>query len=158
MKKCRDYRMELLEGKDSQELHRHLAECPECADARNAWEAMKNAAVLPEVPELLTSNVRNYAASALRGKQRRFHLKYIWMPAAAALFICFGIAYTALPGLPQAKVATPVNLTETYSGMDTLDPDLLALTSQLEQTSDKLLSMTVLSSIMETAQKNGGSI
>lgn len=103
-------------------------------------------------------DVRNYAASALRGKQRRFHLKYIWMPAAAALFICFGIAYTALPGLPQAKVATPVNLTETYSGMDTLDSDLLALTSQLEQTSDKLLSMTVLSSIMETAQKNGGSI
>ena len=83
MKKCRDYRMELLEGKDSQELHRHLAECPECADARNAWKAMKNAAILPEVPELLTSNVRNYAASALRGKQRRFHLKYIWMPAAA---------------------------------------------------------------------------
>ena len=55
-------------------------------------------------------------------------------------------------------MATPVNLTETYSGMDTLDSDLLALTSQLEQTSDKLLSMTVLSSIMETAQKNGGSI
>ncbi len=158
MKKCRDYRMDILEGKDSQELRRHLAECPGCADARNAWEAMKNASVLPEVPELLTSNIRNYAASALRGKRRRFRLKYIWMPAAAALFICFGIAYTALPGIPQAKVTAPVNLTETYSGMDMLDSDLLALTSQLEQTSDKLLSMTVLSSIMETAQKNGGGI
>ncbi len=158
MKKCRDYRMDFLDGKDSQELRGHLAECPECAAARSAWEAVKNGSVLPEVPELLSANIRNYAASALHKKQRRFRLKYIWMPAAAAVFICFGIAYTALPGIPQTKMATPVNMPEAYSGMDSLDSDLLALTSQLEQTSDKLLSMTVLSSIMETAQKNGGSI
>lgn len=131
-----------------------------CAETERVWNAVKDAVAPVEVPEMLSANIRNYAAAAIRKKQRRFHLKYIWMPAAAALFICFGIAYTALPGLPGGNYATPVvRPPEYYSSMDTLDSDLLALSTQLEQASDKLLGETVLfASATETVQKNGGEI
>ena len=131
-----------------------------CAGMEETWNALKDAVLPVEVPELLSANFRNYAAAALTKKQRRFRLKYIWMPAAAALFICFGIAYTALPGLPGGNYATPVvKPPEYYSSMDTLDSDLLALSTQLEQASDKLLGETVLfASATETVQRNGGEI
>jgi hypothetical protein len=40
--------------------------------------------------------------------------------------------------------------------MDSLDSDLILLTAQLEQTSNRLLGVTVASSTLETSSKNGG--
>ena len=131
-----------------------------CAETEQMWNVLKDAVPSVEVPEMLSVNIRNYAAAAIQKKQRRFHLKYVWMPAAAALFICFGIAYTALPGLPGGNYATPVvKSPEYYSGMDTLDSDLLALTTQLEQASDKLFGETALfASATESLQNTGGEL
>ena len=151
MKECRSWLEKILAGEDSQEIRNHLKECPDCAAAKSAWEIMKNASAPSEVPEFLSANIRNYAVSAVRRKQHHFRLKYIWMPAAAALFICFGLTYSIGLGThPAPGTAVKPNLlqSEIYGEMDSLDSDLFALTAQLEHTSDSLLGEALLSSIM----------
>ena len=157
MKKSCNCLERILAGDDSQEIRAHLAQCQECAATKSAWDALKKTSVRPDVPEFLSANIRNYAAAASHGKLRRFRIKYIWMPAAAALFACFCLAYSV--GLethrrPAPQAQLPI---ATYSDMDALDSDLIALTAQLEQTSNSLLGEALLSSIMD-AQKQGGNI
>lgn len=157
MKNCKDFIDRIYLGENSGELREHLSACPRCSARKQEWEILKHArGVLPEVPEALSVNIRNYAANAVQKKKRHFYLKYIWIPAAAALALSFGIVYSSLDATHPAPKTSLRDLAELDSGMDSLDSDLILLTAQLEQTSNRLLGVTVASSTLETSSKNGG--
>ena len=95
--KCKEMMDRMLSGEHSEELTKHLRECPEC---RELAELDRQLSGMPEhlaVPEELDRAVLAYAAAKKRPAVRildfPFILRHAVIPIAAAVMVCFGLVF-----------------------------------------------------------------
>ena len=87
--KCREMINLFLNGERSEEVVKHLQDCPECRELAALSRAVSGAKEPMKVPEELDRAVRAYAAAKKRPAERAwdfaFLLRHAAIPAAAAL-------------------------------------------------------------------------
>lgn len=156
---CDEMMDRYLAGERSEELMKHLAECPDCRAlaALERMTAEKPARV--EVPEHLDRAVKAYAAGRKRTAPQavsfHFFRAHVLIPLAAAVMVCIGLAFAfQVPGTP-GKAGSGQLVQKQKTGalpvyeQDSLDSELLLLSSRIRETSAQLNRTTVYSVIEE---------
>lgn len=156
MKTCEKFMTEAMQGMNSPELEKHIAECPECASSVDMLRLLKELpSGNPEVPPELDSAILGYALKKTPAKHKHapvFMLKFVWLPIAAAFMICLGLLYALHPFEAGKTSATQVGKVKTslqYDMMDNLDSEIFLLSSQIQETSVRLRNVTVYSTIAQ---------
>lgn len=143
-----------MQGMNSPEREKHLAECSDCASDENMFQLLKEIPPRnPEVPAELDSVVLAYAVKKMPSNRKhtsRFMVKFVWLPIAAAMMICFGLVYALHPYTKTAssvRIETSGKSAMKYEMMDNLDSEIFLLSSQIQETSVSLRSATAYSTI-----------
>ena len=160
---CNEMMDRYLSGERSEELMKHLAECPDCRTLSALERMTAERPVRMEVPEHLDRAVKAYAAGRKRTAPQvvSFHFlrAHVLIPLAAAVMVCIGLAFAfQVPGAGKAGSGPLVqkqktSLSAAYE-QDSLDSELLLLSSRIRETSAQLNRTTVYSVIDES---DGGS-
>ena len=155
---CNEMMDRYLAGERSEELMRHLAECPDCRILSALERMTAERPARMEVPEHLDHAVKAYAAGRKRTAPQAvpFHFlrAHVLIPLAAAVMVCIGLAFAfQVPGEGKAGsgplVRQSQNTLAAYE-QDSLDSELLLLSSRIRETSAQLNRTTVYSAIDES--------
>ena len=143
-KKCEEMMNRFLTGQVSPEMDQHFRECPECRELvsldRKLAETRKSLAVPPE----LDRSVLAYAAAKKRPEQRAWNIAFILhhaaIPIAAAAMVCIGLVFAFRQ--PERN-AVPNSLAQSAKNsfsydLDTVDSEILLLSSQIRDVSARL--------------------
>lgn len=138
MKNCESIRERMLSGEDSGEIRSHLEGCPECALMLSFWESVKSSgkSSLADVPASLDFAVMAKAAEAARRHRNASLLKkFLWIPAAAVLFVSAGVVIFSMSESGDGKISAsekPVAAAVKLMSWDSLDTEILVLSAELE--------------------------
>ena len=160
---CNEMMDRYLAGERSEELMKHLAECPDCRILSALERMTAERPARMEVPEHLDRAVKAYAAGRKRTAPQtvsfHFFRAHVLIPLAAAVMVCIGLVFAfQLPGEGNGGsgplVQQPKQSAMSAYEQDSLDSELLLLSSRIRETSAQLNRTTVYSMIDES---DGGS-
>ena len=152
MEKCEEVMVRILKGEHSEEIANHLQNCPACRELAELDRLLAEKPARMEVPEKLDRAVLQYAAAKKRSVSGvwdiAFILRHAAIPAAAAVMVCIGLAFAfRLPpdNQPRQSVVQSQNLQYDF---DSVDSDVLLLSSRIRNTSVQL-SRTAVYNVMD---------
>ena len=150
--KCKEMMDRFLSGEDSEELTKHLRECPEC---RELAELDRQLSGMPQhltVPEELDRAVLAYAAAKKRPAAKvwdfAFIIRHAAIPIAAAVMVCFGLVFAFRQQEPALRPSLAQTQNVQYD-LDMVDSEVLLLSSRIQNTSAQLSSTAVYNVINE---------
>ena len=156
---CNEMMNRYLAGERSEALMKHLSECPDCRTLSALERMTAERPVRMEVPEHLDRAVKAYAAGRKRTAPQAvsFHFlrAHVLIPLAAAVMVCIGLAFAfQMPGTAVKPGSGPLVQKQKPSPLaayeqDSLDSELLLLSSRIRETSAQLNRTTVYSGISE---------
>lgn len=150
--KCKEMMDRILNGEHSEELTKHLRECPECRELAELDRQLSGTAEHMAVPEELDRAVLAYAAAKKRPAVRildfPFILRHAVIPAAAAVMVCFGLvfAFRSPSDPPRQSMVQTQNV---QYDLDMVDSEVLLLSSRIRNTSAELSRTAVFNVIDE---------
>ena len=151
--KCREMMNLFLKGERSDEVVKHLQDCPDCRELAALSRAVSGAKEPMKVPEELDRAVLSYAAAKKRPAARvwdfAFILRHAVIPAAAAAMVCAGLVFAfQQPGEQHRKTLVQVQ-NQTQYDLDMVESEVLMLSSRIQNTAAQLNRTEVFSGINE---------
>ena len=153
-KKCEEMMNRFLTGQVSEELEQHFRECPECRGLASLDRKLAETHGRRAVPPELDRAVLAYAAKnrpAPKAWNIAFILHHAAIPVAAAAMVCIGLVFAFhQPDRNAARnsLARSGKTTISYD-WDTVDSDILLLSSQIQDASARLSRTEAYSGINE---------
>ena len=154
-KKCEEMMERFLTGQVSGEMEQHFRECPECRALvlldRKLAETHDRAAVPPELDRAVLA----YAAAKSRPARRTWNIAFILhhaaIPVAAAAMVCIGLvfAFHQPDRNVTRKSLAQSGKTHVAYDLDTVDSEILLLSSQIQDASARLSRTEAYSGINE---------
>jgi len=151
--KCSKMMNLFLRGERSEDVVKHLQECPDCRELAALSRAVCGAEEPMKVPEELDRAVLAYAAAkkrpAVRAWDFSFILRHAVIPVAAAAMVCVGLVFAfQQPGEQHRKTLVQVQNQGQYD-LDLVDSEVLMLSSRIQNASAQLNRTEVFSGINE---------
>ena len=143
-KKCEEMMNRLLNGQVSGELEQHLRECPGCRELVSLDRKLAETHGRLAVPPELDRTVLAYAAAKKRPAQRVWNIAFILhhaaIPIAAAVMVCIGLVFAFhQPDRNAARNTLARSGKTNFSyDLDTVDSEILLLSSQIQDASARL--------------------
>ncbi|MBO4633183.1 MAG: hypothetical protein J5858_14790 [Lentisphaeria bacterium] len=152
--KCEAIMNRYLTGERSPAVKDHLEVCSRCRELADLICAITEKPAEETVPEELDRAVLSYAAARKRPADRSFNfsflLRHAAIPLAAAFMVCICLAFAFR--VPQAAsggaLAQNRNSISQYE-LDSVDSELLLLSSRIQDTSVQLRNTAVYTGIYE---------
>lgn len=155
--KCEEMLNRILTGDRSEEVMRHLSECSDCRGLAALDQLTAGlAADRMEVPVELDRRILSCAAAKKRPSFKvweiSFVLRHAAIPAAAAVMVCAGLFFALRPlQNPVRNSLVQVqnqNQNQQYD-LDSVDSEVLMLSSRIQATAAQLSRTAVYSAINE---------
>lgn len=151
--KCREMMNLFLKGERSEEVVKHLQDCPECRELAALCRAVSGMKEPMKVPEELDRAVLAYASAKRRPAPKAwdfaFILRHAVIPAAAAAVVCAGLVFAFhQPVEPNRKTMAQVQNQAQYD-LDMVDSEVLMLSSRIQTAAAQLNRTEVFSGINE---------
>ena len=142
-KKCEEMVNRFLSGQVSEEMEQHFRECPECRGLASLNGKLAETHDRLAVPPELDQVVLAYAAKKCRPPKVwniAFILHHAAIPVAAAAMVCIGLVFAFHQ--PERKVQgnslAQSGKTSFSYDWDTVDSEILLLSSQIQDASARL--------------------
>ena len=153
--KCEEMMNRILTGERSEEVMRHLSECPDCRGLAALDRLTAGlSAVRMEVPAELDRRILDRAAagkrSAVGNRVIPFVLRHAAVPIAAGVMICAGLFFAFRE--PQSRTRNSLVQVQTPSlqyDLDSVDSEVLMLSSRIQATTAQLSRTAVYNVIDE---------
>ena len=142
-KKCEEMMNRFLTGQVSEEMEQHFRECPECRGLASLNHRLAETHDRLPVPSELDRAVLAYAAKNRPGRRVwniAFILHHAAIPIAAAAMVCIGLvfAFHQPQRNVQGKSLAQSGKTGFSYDLDTVDSEILLLSSQIQDASARL--------------------
>ena len=151
-KKCEELMSRFLKGEQSEAVAAHFRECAECREMAELDRLLAGKPERMAVPEELDRKILQYAAAKKRSAVKvwdiAFILRHAAIPAAAAAMVCIGLVFAyRSPVNPQRQ--SLVRAQNIQYDMDSVDSEVLLLSSRIQNTSAQLSRTAVYNVIDE---------
>ena len=150
--KCKEMMNRFLNGEHSEEVMEHLRECPSCGELAELDRLLAGKPERMAVPEELDRKILQYAAAKKRPAVKvwdiAFILRHAAIPAAAAAMVCIGLVFAYRPAVNPSHKSL-VRVQNLQYDFDTVDSDILLLSSRIQNTSAQLSRTAVYNGIDE---------
>ena len=143
-KKCEEMMARFLTGQVSVEMEQHFRECPECRALASLDRKLAESHDRLAVPPELDRTVLAYAAAKTRPAQRAWNIAFILhhaaIPVAAAAMVCIGLVFAYhQPDRHAVRNSLAQSAKNSFSyDLDTVDSEILLLSSQIQDASARL--------------------
>ena len=150
--KCEELMNRYLKGDRSEEIAEHLRECSGCRALTELESLLAGKPERMAVPEELDRRILQYAAAKKRPAVKvwdiAFILRHAAIPAAAAAMVCIGLVFAYRPSANPPH-QTLVRAQPVQYDLDSVDSEVLLLSSRIQNTSAQLSRTAVYNVIDE---------
>ena len=142
--KCEEMMNRFLSGQVSEEMEQHFRECPECRGLASLDRRLAETHDRLPVPPEQDRAVLAYAAAKKRPAQKTWNIAFILhhaaIPIAAAAMVCIGLVFAFhQPDRNAARNSLAQSGKTSFSyDLDTVDSEILLLSSQIQDASARL--------------------
>ena len=150
--KCEELMSRFLKGERSEEVADHFRECAGCRELAALDRMLAGKPERMDVPEELDRKILQYAAAKKRPAAKvwdiSFILRHAAIPAAAAAMVCIGLVFAYRPPVNPTQQTLARAQTMQYD-LDSVDSEVLLLSSRIQNTSAQLSRTAVYNVIDE---------